>query len=153
MPHPNSACIPFPDAPIISQFIHVSGGKKGDFKRICGRSMVQAQRNTSQITTHGQCRDSPCDPHELAPAPEARFLLQHHAVPTWTYPSPTTSATVHDSTAHSVSARAGIFAEYLGYLWPRSPCQRTQGLQLHFSYVGIVWAHSCCHSCFRQTFS
>lgn len=58
----------------------------------------------------GQCRDVPGDPHELAPEPEARLLLQYRAELTWQYTSPIVPAAVLDSTTHLVSVRAGIFA-------------------------------------------
>lgn len=155
MPPPNSACIPFPTVPIISWFIHIwcLRRQKGRFQKNSWQIHATGAEKHKPAHSQGQCRDSPCDPHELAPAPEARFLLHHHAEPTWPYPSPTAPATVCDSTEHSSSVRAGVFAEYLGHLWPQCPHQRTQCLQLHFSCVGIVWAHCCCHSCFRKTFS
>lgn len=151
MPPPNCACTPFPAGPIIPQFIHVWGGKKGRFQKNLWKIHGTGAEKHKPAHIQGQCRDSPCDPHELSPV--ARFLLQHHAEPTWPYPSPAAPATVCDSTARPVSVREGIFAEYLRHLWPQFPCQRTQCLQLHFNCVGIVWAHSCCHSCFRKTFS
>lgn len=109
MPPPTSACTPIPTAPINSQFIHVRCLKrqKGRFQKNLGKIHSTGAEKHKPAHPQGQYRDSPRDPHELAP--EARLLLQRHAEPTWQYPPPTAPATVHDSTAHWVSVRAGIF--------------------------------------------
>lgn len=113
MPPPSSACIPFPAAPIISQFEHVQrlNRQKGRFQKNLGKIHTTDAEKHKPAHPQGQCRDSPCDPHELAP--QARLLLQCHTELTGQYPSPSAPATVHDSTARWVSVRAGIFATQL----------------------------------------
>lgn len=137
MPPPNSACIPFPAAPIISQFIHVwcLRRQKGRFQKDLWKIHATGAEKHKPAHTQGQSKDSPCDPHELAPAPEARFLLQHQAELGWPYPSPNSPATVCDSTSHSVSVRAEIFAECLGTCG-LSPLVREPSA---FSCILVVW--------------
>ena len=112
MPPSTSACIPFPTAPIISKFVHVQCLKrqKGRFQKNLGKIHTTSAEKHKPAHPQGQCRDSPREPHELASPPETRLLLQCHAELTWQYPSATAPAAVHDSTAHWVSVRAGIFA-------------------------------------------